>query len=65
MPVYEYQCRGCGGRFEALRRMSERAAAPPCPKCGAEETELALSAPAFVGGGGGGSCSTSAWTGGG
>jgi putative FmdB family regulatory protein len=68
MPVYEYLCRECGGRSEAMRRMSERADAPPCARCGSEQTELALSAPAFLGGcGGGGSdaCSTSAWTGGG
>ncbi|NJD10942.1 MAG: zinc ribbon domain-containing protein [Gemmatimonadetes bacterium] len=68
MPVYEYQCRSCGRRFEALRRMSERTQAPRCPKCGAEETELAFSAPAFLGGSSGGSsgsCGTSTWTGGG
>lgn len=66
MPVYEYQCRTCGNRFEALRRMSERAVVPSCPRCGAEETELAFSAPAFLGGSGSsGACGTSTWTGGG
>jgi putative FmdB family regulatory protein len=67
MPVYEYLCRGCGKRFEALRRMSERTVAPSCPKCGAEQTELSFSAPAFLGGSAGssGSCGTSTWTGGG
>jgi len=66
MPLYEYQCRECGKRFETMRRMSERTVAPPCPECGSEEAELAFSAPAFLGGGGGGgSCGTSTWTGGG
>ena len=67
MPLYEYQCRECGTRFEAMRRMSERAVVPACPKCGAEKTELAFSRPAFLGGSGGSgsSCGTSTWTGGG
>ncbi len=72
MPFYEYRCRECGGRTEAMRRMSERADAPCCSSCGSEETELAMSASAFLGGSGGGggngaggACSTSAWTGGG
>jgi putative FmdB family regulatory protein len=70
MPLYEYQCRECGNRFEAMRRMSERTNAPACARCGSVATTLAMSASAFVGGGGGGgggsaasACST--WTGGG
>lgn len=67
MPTYVYKCRDCGSRFDAMRRMSERADAPRCPQCDSEHTELALSAP-FVAGGsgggaGGGSCNS--WTGGG
>jgi putative FmdB family regulatory protein len=69
MPLYEYRCEDCGHRFEAMRRMSERADAPGCPECGSAATVLALSASAFLGGGGGGggggACSTNAWTGGG
>lgn len=69
MPFYEYTCRQCGSRTEAMRRMSERANGPKCSSCGSEETELGLSASAFLGGssggGAGGACSTSAWTGGG
>ncbi len=68
MPIYEYQCAECGQRFEAMRRMSERADAPACPGCGSEETKLGMSAASVAGGSGGGgaaACSTSAWTGGG
>jgi putative FmdB family regulatory protein len=49
MPLYEYGCRGCGARFETLRKAAQRLAAPPCPDCGAHETSLRLSAPGFVG----------------
>lgn len=45
MPIYEYQCKECSRRLEALQRMSE----PPlttCPECGGELKKL-LSAPAF------------------
>jgi putative FmdB family regulatory protein len=39
MPLYEYQCTGCGERTEILQRVSD----PPythCPKCGAEVKKL-------------------------
>ena len=35
MPTYEYQCRGCGHRFEVFQRIVD----PPvrdCPKCKAK-----------------------------
>lgn len=33
MPIYEYQCERCGGRFEFMQRPGEP---PPggCPRCG-------------------------------
>jgi putative FmdB family regulatory protein len=40
MPIYEYQCRGCGHRFEALVRGSP---APPCPECQGQNLERLLS----------------------
>ncbi|HEX7019806.1 MAG TPA: zinc ribbon domain-containing protein [Gemmatimonadaceae bacterium] len=61
MPTYDYRCPDCGERFEAMRRIAQRADAPPCPRCASQRTELAVSAP-FVAGGsatgssGGGSC---------
>lgn len=45
MPLYEYQCDGCGHRFEQIRKFSD----PPleaCPKCGAPVRKL-VSSPAF------------------
>ncbi len=45
MPIYEYQCRQCGERSEALQRFAD----PPlseCGQCGGELRKL-ISAPAF------------------
>ena len=44
MPLYEYQCKKCGHRFERIQRFSD----PPvkkCPKCGGKVEQL-LSPPA-------------------
>lgn len=44
MPLYEYECRKCGHRFEQIRKFSD----PPvkvCPKCGGEVDKL-MSSPA-------------------
>lgn len=43
MPIYEYRCRGCGRRFEALVLKSTTAA---CPDCANEDLERLLSVPA-------------------
>lgn len=32
MPIYDFQCGGCGHRFEQLVRQGE---VPACPRCGA------------------------------
>lgn len=40
MPIYEYECRGCGNRFEKIVR---GAAAPACPTCNSVELERLLS----------------------
>lgn len=32
MPIYDYQCRSCGHRFEQLVKLGET---PSCPACGA------------------------------
>lgn len=33
MPIYEYACDACGGRLEAMQKMSE-APQRDCPACG-------------------------------
>jgi len=46
MPLYEYQCDGCGKRFEVIRKFSD----PPletCTQCGAGPVTRLLSSPAI------------------
>lgn len=44
MPIYEFECEGCGAEFEELVPAgTERAV---CPECGAGETVRRFSAPA-------------------
>jgi putative FmdB family regulatory protein len=43
MPLYEYKCRGCGRRFEALVRSGDT---PACPSCHSADLERQLSVPA-------------------
>jgi putative FmdB family regulatory protein len=40
MPLFEYECRGCGRRFEYLTRHGE---SPHCPACNGQELEKQLS----------------------
>lgn len=35
MPIYEFECEGCGARFEELVGAEATA---PCPACGSERT---------------------------
>jgi putative FmdB family regulatory protein len=43
MPIFEYRCAACGGRFEHLQSRREESA-PHCPVCGGGPTERLLSA---------------------
>ena len=46
MPIYEYQCRECGYRLDALQKMSD----PPlidCPACKRPALKKLVSAPHF------------------
>jgi len=63
MPVYEYQCKDCGKKFEALRPMSKADAAIPCKHCSGKRTTRMMSrfaahsgGKAVAGTGGGGGC---------
>jgi putative FmdB family regulatory protein len=41
MPIYEFECAGCGKRFEELTTST---AAPACPSCGSSRTSRRFSA---------------------
>ena len=45
MPLYEYQCRKCGHRFEELVRLGDT---PNCPACHADSPEKLFSTSAGV-----------------
>lgn len=70
MPLFDFECRSCGKRFERLVRATDRDDAIDCPACGKTDAQRLLSAPApiasdsgvrFTGGGGGG-CGRSGFT---
>jgi putative FmdB family regulatory protein len=39
MPIYEYRCKACGERFEALRQVGDRGKSLSCPECGKKGAE--------------------------
>lgn len=46
MPIYEYGCKSCGHKLDALQKIAD----PPlvdCPECGEPELKKLLSAPRF------------------
>jgi putative FmdB family regulatory protein len=50
MPIYEYECGGCGKRVERLVRRREDVP-ERCPHCGAAKLRKAFSAFSVAGGG--------------
>lgn len=46
MPTYNYKCKECDHKFEALHGMSEPP--PPCPKCCADKSEKLISKSTFI-----------------
>jgi putative FmdB family regulatory protein len=44
MPLYEYQCKKCGHRFEKIQKFSDKPV-KKCPRCGGP-VEQTISAPA-------------------
>jgi putative FmdB family regulatory protein len=47
MPVYEYACDSCGGRFEAMQKFSDPLLTE-CRLCNAQSVRKVLSTPSFV-----------------
>ena len=43
MPIYEYECRDCKHRFEAIVRLSEASVCPSCPSCESANVERLIS----------------------
>ncbi len=43
MPIYEYVCKDCNTKFEAMRSFSQADAPIACAKCGSENTKRAIS----------------------
>jgi putative FmdB family regulatory protein len=46
MPLYEYECRKCGRKFELMRTVGGRNRNAGCPACGSRRTERVITAPA-------------------
>jgi putative FmdB family regulatory protein len=43
MPVYEFECKHCGKRFEARQTLQEHGRGrPACPSCGSDKEVLPL-----------------------
>lgn len=47
MPIYEYQCPGCGHSFEKLQKMSDDPITD-CPECGGDQVKKLVSQSAFI-----------------
>ena len=43
MPLYEYECKKCGHKFESVRNISDSNSILRCPKCGRETAYRVLS----------------------
>jgi len=50
MPIYEYRCEACEGRFELLTSFAERDRPRACPSCESLHTRVLVSSFAAVGG---------------
>ncbi|MBA7678864.1 hypothetical protein ES703_87142 [subsurface metagenome] len=44
MPLYEYECKECGSRFELLRSITASDSDLKCPKCGVKNPRRVFSA---------------------
>lgn len=64
MPIYEYECKSCGEKFEARRNISDSDTELKCPKCGKKEPRRVFSS-FSCSGFSGGSCAPTTSLGGG
>lgn len=46
MPIYEYECKACGHRLEAIQKISDQPL-QDCPECASAELARLVSAPSF------------------
>ena len=46
MPIYEFECAGCGHRFDRLQKLSDDDPTI-CPSCGTPQLRRRVSAPSF------------------
>lgn len=46
MPIYEYECKQCGHRLEAIQKFNE-ATLTRCPVCGKNTLQKCISLPSF------------------
>jgi putative FmdB family regulatory protein len=46
MPIYEYECNGCGHHMEAIQKFSDKPLRK-CPACGKQRLKKLVSAAAF------------------
>ena len=60
MPIYEYECRNCGEKFELRRGITDDDSEIKCPKCEAANPRRILSV--FSTGASGGVCAPSSPT---
>lgn len=64
MPIYEYRCEACQGKFDVLTSFANREGKQVCPSCESMKTNVLVSSFAAFGGtdsspvslGGGGGC---------
>jgi putative FmdB family regulatory protein len=49
MPIYEYRCESCSGKFELLTSFAEREQPHSCPSCNSSRTRVQVSSFAFAG----------------
>lgn len=57
MPIFEYQCEGCGERFEEIV-LGRDTSTIECPRCGSPETSRLMSSFSWSGTDGRGSASS-------